>query len=412
MICSPDKNTIKIPKIRIIGCHNHNHRIWKEILLELKRWADFPKWAVRHQKTLDETNTKILEAIRDYGPRNIKSLAESIGIPDTTVRFRIKKLSKQYFLLITARLDLSKLGLARGFLVAESPLARQYVSRQVIKLTDYWEYIARCYGKFDGFIASFAFPATKKKELEEYLKEAARFKAFSNYLFFWTTNPLFDYPCFSWYDFDKKQWRFRWDEWVKEALNSSEKLPEVLEEPKNYLVLVDESDLLILKELEKDATQSFRKIAKIIGITPQSVHYRWYNHIVKRKLILKYYTSFQPYPLQISDFYYFIIKFQSKKTLAKFSNSLNKKPFVTNCAKVIGKNVLVMGVNVPKMEFPNLISSLNSLYMEGLIEDFLYVRLDIMSHERQTISYEFFKNGEWSYKHQKKLRDLKELVRL
>jgi len=379
--------------------------------VRLKRWADFPKWVARYENTLDQTNIKILEALRHYGPRNIKSLAQSIEVPDTTVRFRIEKMTKQHLLLITARLDLTKLGLAKGFLVAESPLGRQDVLRQVIKQTDYWKYIARCYGKFDGFIAYFAFPAKKRKELQKYLKEAAKLKGISKHLFFWTTNTFFDYPCFDWYDFDKKKWKFYWDEWIKEVLNSSEKLPEILEEPRSYSLLADESDLLILKELEKDATQSFRKLAKIIGITPQSVHYRWYNHIVKRKLILKYYTSFQPYPLQISDFYHFIIKFRSKKSLAKFSNSLKRKPFITGCTKAIGKNILIVGVNVPKMEFPNLIRSLNSLYNEGLINNFLYVKLDIMSHEHQTISYEFFKDNEWRYDHKKKLQTLMNLLR-
>jgi len=379
--------------------------------LTLKRWEDFPKWISRIQKTVNGTNAKIIEALQLYGPRNIKSLSKAIKVPDTTIRFRIEKMKKQHLLLTTAHLDLTKLGLIRGFLVAESPLRRQELTRQTIKLTDYWNYIVRCYGKFDGFMAYFAFPARYKKELLAYLQEAAKLKVFSSYLFFWTTNTCSYFPCFEWYDFKEKQWKFRWEEWAEEILNSSERLQENLKEPENYSVLVDKSDLLILKELEKDATQDFRKIAKVVGITPQSVHYRWHDHIIKRKLILRYITSFQPYPIQMSDYYIFIIEFENRKSLAKFSNSLNKKPFITSYAKIIGKNGLIVGIYIPKIEFPNMIKTLNSPYLKGIVKNFSYVMLDIMSHERQTVSYEFFKDGEWSYDHERKLKELRKVIK-
>jgi hypothetical protein len=33
-----------------------------------------------------------------------------------------------------------------------------------------------------------------------------------------------------------------------------------------------------------------------------------------------------------------------------------------------------------------------------------------MSHERQTVSYEFFNNGEWTYDHKEKLKELRKIV--
>jgi len=376
----------------------------------LKRWGDFEKWATRYQKTIDQTNAKILETLQLYGPRNIKTIAASIDMPDTTVRFRIKKLMKQGLLLVTTNLNFTKLGLARGFLITDSLLGRQDLLHNVIHGTDYWNYIARCYGKFDGFIAYFAFPVKYKKELQAYLKEAAKLKAVFHHLFFWITDTYFPYVSFEWYDFEEKRWKFRWDEWVDEILSSSKEMPEILKEPDDYRVLVDEHDLLILKELEKDAMQDFRKLAKIVGITPPSLHFRWHNHIVKRMLILQYTTNFKPYPFQTSDFYSFIIEFNDEKSLAKFCNASNRKPFIISYAKVIGENSLVLGIYILKSEFPNLIKTLNSLHTKGIVKSFLYVMLDVMSHERQTVSYEFFKDGKWRYDHKRKLEELKKLM--
>jgi DNA-binding Lrp family transcriptional regulator len=376
----------------------------------LKRWESFQEWIIQYQKALDKTNAKIIEGLQHYGPRNIKSLAKSINVPDTTVRFRIKQLIERHLLLVTANLDFTKLGLARVFLMAESPLGLQDSLHKVIEFTGYWKYIARCFGKFDGFIAYFAFPHRYRQEAQEYLEEAERLGILSHHLFFWITNSYFPHVGFEWYDFKRKSWKFRWDEWIEEIIKSPEELPETIKEPKNYGVLVDEQDLLILKEMEKDAMQDFRKLASVARITPQSVHFRWHNHVIKRKLILQYTTSFNPYPPQVSDFYSFIIEFEGERSLAKFCNASKRKPFIISYAKVIGQNCLVLGVYVLKSEFPNLIKTLNSLHADGIIKSFVYVMLDIMSHERQTVSYEFFKDGEWSYERNRKLEELKEIA--
>lgn len=375
-----------------------------------KRWKHFQEWIVKHQKSIDPINAKILEALQFYGPLNIKKIAESTGIPDTTVRFRIKKLTRQKLLLVAAHLNFAKLGLARGFLIAEAPLGHHRLLLEAIKQSDYWNYIARCYGKFDGYIAYFAFPAEYRKYLEKYLEEAAKLGIISKYLFFWITNTYFPHISFEWYDFEKRQWKFCWNRWINEILNAPEKMPEVIREPESYDVLADKKDLLILKELQKDAMQDFRKLAKIIGITPQSVHYRWRNHILKRNLIMHFTTAFKPYPFIITDYYIFIIDFVNHIALAKFCNASARKPFILSYCKVIRESSLIVAVQIPKVEFTNLIEALSNLHKKNLVKNFVYVSIDLLSHERQTISYEFFENKRWKFNYEEKMRQLKRIA--
>ena len=375
-----------------------------------KRWEHFDEWVSKHQKSIDRVNAKILEALQQYGPLNIKAVAESIGLPDTTVRFRIRKMIGQRLLLITAHLNFAKLGLARGFMIAEAPKGRHELVLEVIKQTDYWNYLARCYGKFDGYIAYFAFPAEHIKCLEEYLEEAANLKIFSKYLFFWITNTYLPYVSFEWYDFEKKQWNFYWDRWINEITNASNEIPRIIRDPEKYEILADKIDLLILKELEKNAMRDFMKLAKILGISHQTVHYRWHNHIIKRNLITQYSTAFKPYPFIITDFYLFIIDFTNQDSLAKFCNASLRKPFIISYAKIIGKNSLIVAIQIPKLEFSNLINALNSLYKKNLVENFVYVNIDLLSHERQTISYEFFENKKWNYNHEEKMQWLRKVA--
>jgi len=361
-------------------------------------------------KSLDETNAKLLEALGEIGIRNITLLANSTKLPVTTVSFRLKKLMKEK-VLVTSNPDLSKLGLAKAFLIATAPLGRQTTLLETIRNTDYWTYIIRCYGKFDGYCAYFAFPASHMKELEKYIKEAKNLQVFTHSQFFWTTNSRVIPPNFSLYDFKKKEWTILWEKWVNDVLTGSSELPEAIKEPYEYPVLVDKKDLLIIKELQKDESIEFKKLAEIVGITPQSVSFRYHKHILGRNLIIDHVVDVYPFPPLLSDLYVFIINFNNEKNLAKFANACENSPFVVSYSKIIGRDSLIVNVYILKTDFPNLIKALNSLFTKNLIKSFTYATLDPTSYRRQTISYEYFENGKWIYTSEEKIKKLREICR-
>jgi DNA-binding Lrp family transcriptional regulator len=360
-------------------------------------------------KMLNPTNAKILEGLSKYGPRNISSLAKSIGLPSTTVAFRIKKLIKEGSLKIGAKLDYSKLGLMRAVIIAETILGFEERLRRLMENLGYWTYITKCYGRFNGFYNILAFPVERKKELQAYLKEAANLKALSRHVLFWVTNFCEVAPNFDWFNFEKKEWRFPWQQWIDELLHASQIPSQGLMNPKTYSINVDETDLLILKELEKNGTAEFTQLAKVVDATPQSVRYRYYKHVVRRNLIAGYEVSIFPYPIQVSDMCSFIIDFESKEKLAQFSNTLQDKPFVLSYAKVLRQNSLIVHTYTPKLEFPNLIDSLSSLTRKNIVTNFLYITLDISSYKRQTVSYEFFKDNAWAYNQKERLEKLRKI---
>jgi len=369
------------------------------------------EWMLQYLKMLDSTNVKILEGLGKHGPRNILALAKSIGLPPKTVDFRMKKLMKEGLLQIRTNLDYSRLGLMKAILIAESKPGQKKNLQQAIDNLDYWTYVTRCYGKYDGYYTIFAFPAEYKKELEEYLDKAEQLKAFSRYIFYRTTNFIEVVPNFDWFDFQSKSWNFEWKRWIDEVQNASEKLPRKLMEPTAYSIRVDETDLLILKELEKDGTTKFTKLAEVVNITPQGVRYRYHKHVVGRSLLTDYEVATLPYPLPTSDMCGFIIDFENEEKLAKFVNSLQDKPFIFSYGKAIGRHSLVVHIYIPKTEFSKLIDSMNRLTEKKLITGFLYVTFDAASFRRQTISYEFFKENKWTYDYEKKLARLKDVTR-
>ena len=360
-------------------------------------------------KFLDEVNAKILEAIGKYGARNITTLAKATNLPITTVRFRLKKMMKDGKVLVTVNPNVHNLGLAKAFLAADVPFGRPDKLLSAIRNTDYWTYIIRCYGKFDGYCAYFAFPARYKEKLEDYWNQAKRLGILTSSKFFWITNSHIVPPNFSWFNFKKREWNFRWEEWVKEILNGPEKLPKLLEDPKEYPIVVDRRDLLIIKELQKDESIEFKELAKIVGITPQSVGTR-YRKIIERNLIIDYAVDTYPFPFEVSDLYAFVVDFFDESSLAKFANACEKKPFVVSYAKVIGKSSLILNIYILKREFPRFMDSFNRLNKEGIVKSIFYVTLDPTSYRRQTIAYKCFEDRVWLYDHEDKIKKLEEIA--
>lgn len=365
---------------------------------------------LRYIKILDPVNATILEALGKSDPRNLLALAKKIGLPPTTVAFRVKKLMKEGFLKVQAKINSPKLGLMKAVLIADTNRGHSEALVKAIENVGYWTYTARCYGKFNGVYAVFSFPFEQKIDLEEYFEEARQLGAVTNYVLLWTTNILEVAPNFDWFDFERRTWNFAWPRWLDEVLDSSADLPRQLMDPESYEIEVDYIDLLILKELEKNGLQDFTKLSEVAKITPQAVRHRYHQHVMKRKLIAGYDVAIFPYPLQISDLCTFVFDFVDDQALAKFADSLVDKPFVVNRAKVIGKNSLVVHFYIPKVEFSNFVESLNHLAVKRLIEDFFYVSLDVASFKRQTVSYEFFHGGKWTYKASEAIEKLTKIV--
>jgi len=361
---------------------------------------------LQYLKMLDSTTAKILEGLAKHGPRNTLALAGSIGLPPTTVNFRIKKLMKDGLLRIRANLDYSKLGLIKTALIAESEPGQERKLQQIISNLDYWTYMVRCYGKYDGYYSVFAFPAEHKKRLKEYLEKATQLKGLSRYLCFHTSNLIEVAPNFDWFDFRSKSWTFQWKSWIDEVQNASDQLPQRLTDPQSYSIRADKADMLIMKELEKDGTAKFTELAKVANMTPQGVRYRYHRHLAGRALLTDCEVAILPYPLPISEMCSFVIDFDKEEKLAKFANSLRNKPFIFNYAKVVGRQSLVVHTYTPKVEFSRFLDSMNRLTEKRLIQDFLYVNLDVASFKRQTMSYEFFREDKWTYAHNKKLEAL------
>jgi len=361
-------------------------------------------------KMLDPMNAKILEELGKHDPRNISFVAKSLGIPQTTVAYRIRKLTKRANLEMFAHLDYAKLGLRKAVAIMEALPGKWGLLWKAFKDFSYMTYLARYHGRVIGCYAVFAFPANHKEKLKELLDEAARLRIFSHYLFFWITDLCRVSPQFIWLDFKEKKWIFRWQQWIDEISNASENLSSSLLDPQEYPVMVDEKDLVILREVEQNAIVNFNKLAKTLGISPSSVGERYHKHLVNPKIIVDHFIGASRFPFESSDYCSFIINFRDQKSLAKFTNSLNDKPFMLSYAKVVGRHSIVAHTHIPKTEFPNLLESLDRLAEMNLVKDFFYATLIRKPYVDNPLPCELFGDGTWHYDQKENIERLRKLI--
>jgi DNA-binding Lrp family transcriptional regulator len=348
-------------------------------------------------KTLDKTNAEIIGALSRHDPRNLSAIAKEVGLPNSTMAFRIKKLVEKLSLEVNARVDFNKLGLTRAIMFAEALPGQWDLLWNVMENMGWLTYLTKCIGVFYGCYGIFAFPAKNKHLLTQYFEEAKKLELLSEATVFWTTNLVEVHPNFKWYDFEKRKWLFHWSEWIEEIQDAKDDLPKNLADPEEYPIMADKKDLVLLRQLEKNGLISFEELSEITSLSPGGVAYRYKKHLIKRKLIVDHMVHFFPYPFQNASACAFTIQFPNQKKLAKFVTTLHNKPHVLSYAKVLGKNTLLANTYVPASEFPEFINTLGLLNRMNLVADFSYVTLTLIPHKRGGVPCEFFENGTWKY---------------
>ena len=362
-------------------------------------------------KTLDLLDIKILEQLDKYGPRNISYIAQNLGIPIETTRKRVKRLISQFFLAFYANVYHTNIGLKKALVFADALPGYEEVLFKCLKANDFWLYVGRYYGRCEGCYGIYGIPKEHTQEFEEFIHKLEEAEVARKLQLFWSTCLHTVNLAGKWFDPESKTWTFQWNKWIEGIPTKGTELPYTLMEPKDFPIKADYIDILILTKLEVNLAVSFRDIAKIINISPETVSYHYKNHILKRGLLEKSQVFFLRFDRAISDFFVFIFRFDDKDKMARFASSLLNKPFVYTLGKIVNENALTAHIYLPRKEFRKFIQSLSELIKRRLLQTYEYVIEDFDVKAAQTISYEYFKDGSWVYNHKTHLENLKNLVR-
>jgi DNA-binding Lrp family transcriptional regulator len=356
-------------------------------------------------KPFDMVDLKVLEALATYGPRNVSKVSRKLHMPVETLRRKLERLNSQTFLRFNANVYPANLGLRKAVVFAEAVPGYENALVDAFKINDFWTFLSRCYGMFEGCVGIFVIPDGSSSAFEHFINELKRIGLSRRSQIFWSTWFYSVQSKCKWFNPDIKKWNFDWDGWVQEIETENTNLPHDLIDPKVFPVKADEIDVFILKELEKDATISFKSLAKRLDISPQLVRYHYYNHLIGRELLESFEVTVFHFGND-SESSFFTFGFDEEQNLARFASSLLDKPFVTAMGKIQGKNQLYGHLYFPRSEFRMFLEILSGLIRSGFLKDYQYAIQDLSSSLRQTIPYQCFRKGKWVYDHERYIKIL------
>jgi DNA-binding Lrp family transcriptional regulator len=362
------------------------------------------------EKKLSAQDVAILEGLALHNPRNISDLATQLNIPRPTLRYRLKNLHSNFSLNLYGNIYHTFIGLRKVVVSADARPGYEELLYECLKTNDYWLYVSQCIGAL-RCLAVYGIPAGKEKEFEGFISQLQEISLVHSVSFFWSTCVQTINATGAWFDKASEEWSFPWDSWVKEVHRTQAELPYTLKEPDAYVQKADWLDIMMLKELEKDSTIKLTEIAKKLGTSLERVIYHFKNHVLEKGMFEGYQVIAEHYKSLFADSYFFQFYFKNRENLTKFACSLLYKPFARYMGKEYGKNRLFAQIYLPKEQLGNFQKAISKLVRTGLLETYEYVIQDTTRTQRQTISYEFFKDNKWEYDDKKYVNRLRSTVK-
>ncbi len=363
-------------------------------------------------KRIDLQHLKTVEALEVEGPRNITKVARKLNIPAETLRKRVRRMASRFSWHFHLNIYHVNLGLKKAVVFAQTVPGQEDLLSDCMKANDFWLYADRCYGMNEGCFAIYTVPLNHSNDFESFIQRLESAGVAQNPRVFWSTCFHYVHVGSNWFDESSNSWNFHWDRWVEEASKKRRhQLPYTLRDPEEFPIKADRTDILILKEMEKNPLVRMTDLADTIGISQQLAAYHYLRHIEAQNLIESFEVSFPYFDKSSSDLFMFIFEFGNHEAFAQFTSSLLDKPFSRGMGKVLGKNSLIAHLYLPRTEFRKFIDALSKLIRAGLLTRYSYVIQDPVKGSRQTISYEYFKDKKWIYDHEKHIKKLESLVK-
>ena len=221
---------------------------------------------------------RLIKAIEKVGPRNAALIARITGIPERTARYWIKVKLPGLGFVFRPVVDESRLGLVKHLMRARFRDDLEHAALNVLDVLGRRAYLTYYAGLMphDEFIALVDLPVNMEDNYKALLYELANAGVLDSYELYpldevWKTSTDVRY-----FDFNRGTWALDVvvpDEEIGERTTVIKRAN--CEEPS-----IDKIDLLIVKELQKDALQPFTQMAETLGVDEATLRYHYREHVL------------------------------------------------------------------------------------------------------------------------------------
>lgn len=363
-----------------------------------------PEYSDRFKK-LDPLDFKIIKAMYRNGTIHLSPLAETIGVPQQTVSYHVRKLDGQDLVRFRAVIDEAKLGLKSYVVIGCAPLGREDFSSRAMTCFPLWRYLAIVDGWKRGNYVRYIIPPDKERDLIAFLNQLTKREIIYEFEIFQTTSP--SYPLLNLDFYAKREGipMFDWDKWVKDFDSFPE---EELIEPTTYeKAKFDLHDLIILRCLEINARTTQRKIVQEMARILREKEYKKFIPLVSRRIrdtimpygLVKSYRAYLfPHASPTALFLAYHLIFPNSSRLKRFLGGLNHLPFNTAYEKILVRDELFVRFIIPAHEHSGMRKSLTELAELGQLKDAHLLFGDLMDATWDNVEiYQMYKDETWNF---------------
>jgi len=376
---------------------------------EKVRVADAFKAVRQVAKELDSTNIKILSAMWKFGPRNLLEVSRRTGIPFTSVYHRMGKLEAKSGRVAYLIPQVSKLGMARVVVLVTAKAGSEDRVLAALKIPNFWWSTNPCEGNFTHHSVH-AVPAKFIQDFRAYIRHLSKIGLITQYRIITTGEQYPNFPNFRYYNPSANEWKVPWGQWLKAISRGTP--TKSIDDPESYSLLARRKDLLIVKELEKNARRRFADLAPIVGITLQGVKYHYDKILVPKGIVQNFAFDVYPYPIEVSAYHEIMLEFTNKRNMNEFYSLIGDLFFVLGVSKVLRKNSLLIRTCILQSQLLNMFAFFSEMAKSGMLDSYSSVRLNLVGRETQTISYELFDDHKgWVFDPKHALSDLRKLTK-
>jgi len=255
-----------------------------------------------------------------------------------------------------------------------------------------------------------AIPEANRSDFQQYFDHLISSNVARDYRIYWLKDQQTSIPNFEYYDVSAGKWRFAWETWLRQLSDHKSSKPAKTGLQKASKPLFDKKDLVILKELMKNARVTLADLARMLGTTVPGAKYR-FDKIREKGLIQEFVVEFLPYSPEISDLYDVRLDFKNESSLLSKTSAFLALPFTLHQSRIRGMNSLATRVYLPRGEMNNLYALLSRLVGNGILTNFTYLLLDPLSIKTQTFSYEHYDDEQgWRYDNNRYISRLQNLL--
>ncbi|HYB45490.1 MAG TPA: winged helix-turn-helix transcriptional regulator [Nitrososphaerales archaeon] len=233
-------------------------------------------------KEVSVRTAQLVQLLTEIGP-DIPEIARSLGQFKESVRYRYKEKILNKGFAVQASVDHERLGLKR--LVAIVGFTKDYEEYAQAILTAMSElcYVQSFARSFPNarYVVNFSVPAEHVSSMSQFLnglRERGMFDHVQLLEFEWFRNPAMKAEF---YDFDQGRWDFDFAGPHTENFEAAAYHPSV---PTKF----DDTDLLVIRELQKDANKSLKEIADKLKLNYKKLAWHHNAHVVGRHLLRGY----------------------------------------------------------------------------------------------------------------------------